>query len=123
MKASDESFPFIPEIHLFHNKDKADRFIRKHFDSMPRFFDTEAQTWCEDGMAVVLISTPAETGWHVDAALLCHEAYHVVSMHYDYLGEEHPSEEFVAYGVQVVSKALFEAHDRWKQKRLGTKDD
>jgi hypothetical protein len=82
------------------------------------FMDTGAQTWCEDGLAVVLITTAPETAWHTDAALLCHEAYHVVSMHYAFLGEESPSEEFVAYGVQVISKALFEAHDRWKSKRI-----
>jgi hypothetical protein len=104
---------------LIHNKDKADRFIRRRFDKQPRFMDTGAQTWCEDGLAVVLITTPLETAWHTDAALLCHEAYHVVSMHFgDYMGEEIPSEEFVAYGVQVVSKALFEAHDKWKSRRI-----
>lgn len=123
MKAKDESFPFIPELHLFHSKDKAERFIRKHFDKRPIFFDAGAQTWCEDRIAVVLMSTPTDTPWHTEAALLCHEAYHVVSMHYDYLGEENPSEEFVAYGVQVVSQALFEAHDKWKSKRMRDKDE
>lgn len=118
MKALDESWPFVPEVHLFHGRKKADRFIRKHFDKVPKFLDTGGQTWCEDGLAVVLITTPTDTPWHTDAALLCHEAYHVVSMHYDYLGEESPSEEFVAYGVQVISKALFEAHEEWKSKRI-----
>jgi len=119
MKARDESFPFIPEVHLFHSKQKAERFIHKAFDKRPLFSDAGAQTWCEDGIACVLMNTPIDTAWHVDAALLCHEAYHVVSMHYDYLGEEQPSEEFVAYGIQVVALALFEAHDKWKKKRIG----
>lgn len=118
MRALKESWPFVPELHLFHSREKADRFIRRRLDKRPRFFDTGAQTWCEDGLAVVLITTPPETAWHTDASLLCHEAYHVVSMHYDWLGEESPSEEFVAYGVQVISKALFEAHDKWKSKRF-----
>lgn len=117
MKALKESWPFVPELHLFHSKKKADRFIRKHLDKVPRFIDTCAQTWCDDGIAVVYMGC-FTNNWHADAALLAHEAYHVVSMHYDYLGEESPSEEFVAYGVQVISKALFEAHDKWKSKRI-----
>lgn len=123
MKALDESWPFVPELHLFHSRYKADKFIRRHFDKQPRFLGTGAQTWCEDGLAVVLITTTPEANWHADAALLCHEAYHVVSMHYDYLGEENPSEEFVAYGIQVISKALFEAHDKWKSKRIEDEAD
>lgn len=115
MRALDGSFPFIPELHLFHSRDKADRFIRKALDKVPLFLGAGAQTWCDDGIAVVLME--AESDWHTEAALLAHEAYHVVSMHYGYLGEESPSEEFVAYGVQVVSKALFEAHERWKSGR------
>lgn len=119
MKALKESWPFVPELHLFHSREKADRFIRRRFDRMPKFIDTGAQSWCVDGLAVVLITTPPETAWHTDAALLCHEAYHVVSMHYcDYIGEESPSEEFVAYGVQVISRALFEAHEKWKSKKV-----
>lgn len=117
MRVLDESFPFIPELRLFHSRVKAERFIRKRFDKVPQFLDAGAQTWCEDGVAVVLITTPPDTDWHAEAALLCHEAYHIISMHYAYLGEESPSEEFVAYGLQVVSKALFEAHERWKQGR------
>lgn len=113
----DESFPFIPEVHLFHSKAKAERFIRKAYDKVPKFYDTGAQTWCENGIAVVLMTTSDDMDWHTDAALLCHEAYHVVSMHYDHLGEEHPSEEFMAYGLQVVSKALFEAHEKWKMRK------
>lgn len=116
MKCRDESFPFIPEIHLFHTRNKTEKFIRKKLDRMPRFLDTGAQTWCEDGVAVVYMNCCGD--WHADAALLAHEAYHVVSMHYAYLGEESPSEEFVAYGIQVVCKALFEAHERWKTKHV-----
>jgi hypothetical protein len=116
MKVLDESFPFVPEVHLFHDRSKAERYIRKHFDKIPRFLGTGAQTWSDDGTAVVLMEY--EGNWHSEAALLVHEAYHVVSYHFgDYMGEESPSEEFVAYGVQVVSKALFVAHERWKRKR------
>lgn len=113
MKALDETFPFIPETHLFHSRDKADRFIRRKFDKVPRFIESGAQTWCDGGVAVVLMT--CESDWSTELALLCHEAYHIVSMHYGYLGEESPSEEFMAYGMQVVTKALFEAHERWKR--------
>lgn len=118
MKALEEIWPFMPELHLFHSQDKADRFIRKNFDKRPLFTGEDGQTWYEDGMAVILMTTPPETDWHADAALLVHEAYHVVSEHYAYLGEERPSQEFMAYGMQVVSEALFGAHDRWKSKRI-----
>lgn len=110
MKVLEESFPFIPETHLFYSRKKADRFIRERVDKIPRFIGSSAQTWCDGGVAVVLMS--CESDWSTELALLCHEAYHVVSMHYGYLGEESPSDEFVAYGIQVVAKALFEAHTR-----------
>lgn len=117
MKALDESFPFIPEVRLFHSKRKCGKFIRREFDMVPHFIDTKhcAQTWYKDGVAVVLFA--CDHDWHGDAALLCHEAYHAIVAHYAYLGEENPSEEFVAYGVQTISKALFVAHHRWKIKK------
>ena len=119
MIALKASFPFIPEIHLFHSRKKAERLIRKAMDRVPRFIDgAGAQTWCDKGIGVVFMSPALDSDWHADAALLAHEAVHVVLMHFAYLGEEDPNEEFVAYGVQVVSKALFEAHERWKGKRM-----
>ena len=117
MIALDEKFPFVPEVHIFHSRAKADRYIRKHIDTIPRFLDAGAQTWSNDSVAVVLMEYEGEAT--TEAALLVHEAYHVVSYHFgEYLGDEHPSEELMAYGIQMVSKALFEAHDKWKMKKV-----
>lgn len=116
MKALSESWPFIPEVHLFHNREKADRFIRKRLGMVPRFLSTGAQTWSVGGTAVVLMEYSGDC--NTEAALLVHEAYHVAYRHFrDYVGEEQPSEEFMAYGVQVVSKALFKAHGTWRDSR------
>lgn len=113
MKAMKASWPFLPEVRLFHDRDKCRRFLHK-LGKEPRFLSTGAQTWYSDEVAVVLIE--CDNTWHAEAALLAHEAVHVVSFHYSALGEENPSEEFVAYGVQVVSRALFEAHEKLKRK-------
>ncbi len=113
MKAMDSAWPFLPEVRLFHERGRCERFLHKH-GREPRFLGVGAQTWYFDETAVVLIECDAS--WHAEAALLVHEAYHAVMAHFSELGEEHPSEEFVAYGVQVVSRALFEAHEKWKRK-------
>jgi len=119
MKAKEEQFPFIPEVRLFHDKKKCRRFMRKHFDGEREFMGDEfAQTWYERGVAVILF--PFDRDWHGDAALLCHEAYHAIMRHFEYLGEDAPGEEFVAYGIQSISKSLFEAHEKWKAKRRRT---
>ncbi len=55
---------------------------------------------------------------NTEMALLVHEAVHVVAMHFEQgIGEEPCYDEFLAYGVQAVSRALFDAHDRWLAKR------
>ena len=108
-------WPFLPEVRLFHDRDKCRRFLRKQ-GMEPRFLNTGAQTWYADEVAVVLFE--CDNTWHAEAALLAHEAVHVTSAHFDELGEESPNEEFMAYGVQVVSRALFEAHEKWKRKAV-----
>lgn len=116
MKAMDEMWPFLPEVRLFHSRRKCDRFVRKRLGEAPTFMGTGGQTWYGDGVAVVLIEHRGRRG--TETALLAHEAYHVVSMHYDeYLGEESPGDEFMAYGVQLVLKALMGAHEKWRDGR------
>lgn len=113
MKALEAAWPFVPEVRLFHSREKCQRFIRKHMSGEPTFLSAGAQMWYEDDLAVVLFE--ADASWHAEAALLAHEAVHVAVAHYNYMGEEHPNEEFLAYLVQVVSRALFEAHEKWKR--------
>lgn len=115
MKALEMAWPFVPEVRLFHDEGKCRRFVRRRLGKEPRFLGTGAQTWYGDDVAVVLITCDAS--WHAEAALLAHEAVHVFRVHCDHIGEEHPGEEFEAYFVQVVSRALFEAHEKWKRNR------
>lgn len=116
MKALETAWPFVPEVRLFHDREKCRRFVRKRLDKEPRFIGAGAQTWYADDVAVVLIECDAS--WHAEAALLCHEAVHVASMHFAHIGEEHPNEEFTAYLVQIVSRALFESHEKWKRRHV-----
>jgi hypothetical protein len=116
MRALKSRWPFVPDVMLFHSRAKCEKYIRKHFGYEPDFCDPpSAQTWYHDGTAVILMS--CDLDWHDEAALLAHESYHAVLRHYAYLGEEEPGEEFVAYGLQVISKGLFVAHEKWKEKR------
>ena len=114
MKALDRSWPFVPEVHLFHDRDEAGKFMREEFGMMPKFLSLGAQAWRIEDTAIVLLE---HSGTRItEEGCLVHEAYHVVYRHFsEYIGEEWPSEEFMAYGMQVVSKALFEAHERWKE--------
>lgn len=116
MRALEMAWPFVPEVHLFHSREKCRRFIRDKLGFEPKFSDNSASTWYREDVAVVMMNCDAS--WHAEAALLCHEAVHVASMHFAHMGEEHPNEEFSAYLVQVVSRALFEAHEKWKRKHV-----
>lgn len=114
MIAMREHWPFLPEVRLYHDQEKAGTYIREHWDVTPVFLEAGAQTWYSDGAAVVLMS---HSGKRVtEDALLTHEAYHVFSLHMDYLGEDDPGEEIMAYGVQTVSKALMRAQRRWRRR-------
>lgn len=112
MRACDESWPFVPEIRLFHSREKCARHLGRDVDEMTR---DGAQTWYRDGVAVVLIDYAGKR--RAEDALLVHEAHHVMRAHYDWLGEENPSEEFCAYGTQIAAHALMKAHDRWRRRR------
>lgn len=102
-------WPMLPDVRLYHDPDKAARRVGK---VEPRH-DPGARTWVTDGEAVVLMSYRGDR--ITEDALLVHEAYHIVCRHYrDYLMEETPGEEVMAYAVQAVGKALMEAQERWR---------
>ena len=117
MKAMKGRGPFIPEVHLFHNRDKFVRFFKKTYGVEPVINDDAgAQAWCDDCVAAVLMSY--DGGDDVtELSLMCHEACHIAELHYAYLGEEHVGGEFMAYGVQVVGDALMRAHLEWKDRK------
>ena len=117
MRALRERSPFIPEVHLFHDTKKFVRFFRKAYGSTPEISDDAgAQAWCDNGVACVLVMYGVDDDI-MEYSLLVHEAWHVIEMHYAWLGEEHVGGEFAAYGVQVVSDALMRAHREWKRKK------
>lgn len=102
-------WPMLPDVRLYHNPDKAAHRVGTVEDVQ----GAGARTWVTDGEAVVLMTYRGDRA--TEDALLVHEAYHVVYRHYlDYLMEEHPGEEVMAYAMQTVSKALMEAQERWR---------
>lgn len=117
MLAQKMMWPFVPEIHLFHSRDKCRKFLMRD-GTEPEFIDgVGAQTWCKDDYAVVYMGYRGKR--RKELSLLCHEAYHVASMQFSYMGEDNPSDEFLAYGTQVAFHALMKAHERWRRKRDG----
>lgn len=115
MRANSDLGLMVPDVRLFHNAKKCERYVKSRFGCMDGLLDTGAQMWYNDGRAVVLMSYDGRP--ETEAALLVHEAYHVATSHMDYLGEDEPGEEVMAYLVQTVSNGLFVAHARWKAKR------
>lgn len=110
---------FVPEVRLFHDRGKARRYLRA-LDVDAEFGDLpDAHTVFLDGggdlKAVVLFEADAD--WHAEAALLAHEAVHVVMDTIDRCGFTY-DQEIVAYMVQAVSESLFRAHEKWKRKHM-----
>lgn len=60
---------------------------------------------------VCIRSSPDKPGSAV-AALLVHEAVHVWQAYCDTIGEDKPSVEFEAYGIQMLSQYLFDAYSK-----------
>jgi hypothetical protein len=74
----------------------------------------------EDGdtVAIVQLSESAQREKPcVLAALLVHEASHVVDAYFDDLGEKEPASEQRAYAMQIVSQHLFIEFDRRMRER------
>lgn len=114
MLAREQGWPFIPEIHLFHNREKCQKFVIKRLGKSYCFHEADAQALCENGVAVVLIE--CESDWDTDAAMLVHEACHIVQQQCRDICESEPGDEYMAYCMQIVSQALFEAHRKWRQR-------
>ena len=114
MKIECQMKPFIPEMRLFHSREKCLAWCEKKGVDVP-LVDTDAQTFDVDGIQVVLFEGSSDDVWW--DALLIHEAYHVVCNHLQNIGEELAGEEITAYMLQVVSGALIYKHHKWLRKR------
>lgn len=108
----------MPEIRLYHSREKARKVLERQGIPPETIPNADAQTWLkEDGsMAVVLYSN--WTGDVAkDAAMLAHEATHIMLYAMESIGEYEPAEEEMCYVVQAVTLALFDMHLRWMDKR------
>ena len=114
MRASSDLGLMMPEIHLFHSRRKFKRYIRK-LDRDLKALDTEGQMAYCDGTAVILMAHSGRA--ESELSLLVHEAYHAAVAHMEYLGEDSPGEEVMAYLVQSIAHALFVAHGKWKRRK------
>ena len=115
MRANSDIGLLIPEVHLFHDRKKCKKFLKRAKFNDVELYDTEGQMIYADGVAVVLMEHMGRRS--TELALLVHEAYHVAEAHMKWLGEDDYGEESMAYLLQVISCGLFEAHDKWLEKR------
>ena len=115
MRANSDIGLLIPEVHLFHDRKKCKKFLKRAKFNDVGLYDTEGQMIYADGVAVVLMEHVGRPS--TELALLVHEAYHVAEAHMKWLGEDDYGEESMAYLLQTISCGLFEAHDKWLEKR------
>ena len=114
MRANSDIGLLIPEVHLFHDRKRCKRFLKKHMSKV-KLYDTEGQMIYGDGVAVVLMEHTGRRS--TERALLVHEAYHVACDHTAWLGEDDYGEESMAYLLQTIACGLLEAHDKWLKKK------
>ena len=114
MRASSDLGLMMPEIHLFHSRKRFRRFCKRKFGGA-EVYDAEGQmTYCDGIVAVRMTYVGNDT---TELTLLVHEAYHAAVHHMEYLGEDSPGEEVMAYLVQSIAHALFIAHGEWKTRK------
>ena len=76
------------------------------------FVPREKNSAKEDVAIVCILEWEQRSGIEI-AGLLVHEAVHVWQKEIRHIGEEHPSDEFMAYGIQWIAQELLEQF--WRQ--------
>lgn len=109
MRANSDIGLLIPEVHLFHDRKKCKKFLKKHMREV-KLYGTEGQMVYDDGVAVVLMEHSGRPS--TEMGLLAHEAYHVARAHMAWLMEDDYGEESMAYLIQTIFAGLFEAHEK-----------
>lgn len=88
-----------------------EEFIQKNAHMAVTSYDVQGRIHCiicfDNAQATTDGRTPAQI-----AALLVHEAVHIAQRYWEYIGEEHPSNEHMAYVIQYISGELFEEYKR-----------
>ena len=116
MKVDVFANPFLPELHLFHDRERYRRFCERKFGKYEDL-GGEGQTIYADGVAAVLVEPPQDSDLPSDFALIAHESYHVACLHFMFLGVTEYDDEIMAYAVQVISGSLCVAHMKWLTKK------
>lgn len=118
MRLDIDNSRFMPELHLFHNRKKCVRFIKRIGGCSMPIDGKDAQTWFfgGSGKSVAVVLFEADADWYSEAALLAHEAVHVALDIARHIGIE--DDEVIAYTAQDVADGLFRAHDEWKRGKL-----
>lgn len=91
-----------------------DRWLGDDQDASLHYFEAPSK---EDIAIVTIRPRDDVTGCWI-AALLVHEAVHVFQRSMQLAGEEKPSKEFEAYGIQRIAQGLMESYIR-QTKRKG----
>lgn len=120
MKA--KTISVVPSISIkaTHNRDKFKRWCNRlnWIPSNRSNAETVFATYLDEPIALVRMTNSLDFSAAEDASLLSHEAVHIAMGYFDFLGEDEPSEEFVAYVVQHISLCLIDWHFKWKRKKL-----
>lgn len=104
----------LPEIRLYHSRKKVCRYLERQGISPEAIPNADAQTWMttDEFKAVVLFGDwTGDTA--TDAAMLAHEATHIMLYVMESIGENEPAEEEMCYVTQAITLALCDMHFRW----------
>lgn len=85
-----------------------------HSNATTHFFENT-----EKLSAAAIVCMPIAKGKTLEQinALLVHEAMHIWQEHCDKIGEKHPSSEFEAYAVQLISQELMVSYRKQTKER------
>lgn len=106
-------------LRLVHSHKKARKLMSSIGVSCDYDESAEAVTLVLDtdaGLTSLVIMNSNGAGTQ-DIALLVHESIHVAQAYWESIGEDKPSEEFMAYTVQSISQYLIDEHKAWRKRK------
>jgi hypothetical protein len=115
MRVNNDFGLMTPELHLFHDRRKCRKFLKKNGWKKVKFYSTGAQMFYDNAVATILIEYEGDR--MAEYSLLVHECYHAAVSHMEWMGEDDYGEESMAYLIQTISHGVLEAHDAWRRKR------
>ena len=78
----------------------------------PSWGETIGRTNFLHDVVIVSLQNISHVPFYAICGILAHEAYHVWCYYLERIGEEKPSEEFAAYGIQAITQFLVEDYMR-----------